>query len=119
MSRNALADALWAEYEKSKDEKKRDELVAKYPNTTAGMKARNELSKAEFEKAMKEKNKTLLDVTPVRVKDTESHTEEIRAFAHAIRTGGRSPIPGEQALMATRILDGIYASAKAGREVRI
>lgn len=70
-------------------------------------------------KMYKERHKTLLDVTPVRVKDTESHTEEIRAFARAIRTGGKSPVPGEQALMATRILDGIYASAKARREVRV
>ena len=66
-----------------------------------------------------EKQKTLLDVTPVRLPEVESHTEEIRAFARAIRAGGPSPVPGEQALMAQRILDGIYRSQAAKKEVRV
>ena len=67
----------------------------------------------------KEKQKTLLDVSPVQVPDAKSHTEEIRAYARAIRTGAAAPVPGEQALMVTRILDGLYQSAKTGREVRL
>jgi len=67
----------------------------------------------------KERKKTLLDVSPAQVPDAKSHTEEIRALARAIRAGGPAPVPGEQALMVTRILDGIYLSAKTGREVRL
>ena len=70
-------------------------------------------------KIMQERHKTLIDVTPRRVKKTESHTEEIRAFVRAIREGRPSPVPGEEALMATRILDGIYRSAALRREVRV
>jgi len=49
----------------------------------------------------------------------KSHHEEIRQFAEAIRTGGPSPVPPEQALITQRILDGIYASAAKGREVKV
>ncbi|MEK7475670.1 MAG: Gfo/Idh/MocA family oxidoreductase [Candidatus Coatesbacteria bacterium] len=67
----------------------------------------------------KEEQKTLLDVSPAQVPNLESHTAEVQALVHAIRTGGKAPVPGEQALMVTRILDGIYQSAKTGREVRL
>jgi hypothetical protein len=46
MARNAMAEQLFAD-------KKMDELVAKFPNTQAGVKARNEMAKVEFEKIMK------------------------------------------------------------------
>jgi predicted dehydrogenase len=47
------------------------------------------------------------------------HTEEIMAFAKAIREKKPSPVPVEQTLIVIAILEGIYQSAKAGREVRI
>ncbi len=47
------------------------------------------------------------------------HTEEIFAFAQAIREGGSSPVPVEQTLKVTAILEGIYRSARSGREERI
>lgn len=47
------------------------------------------------------------------------HTEEILAFVRAIREGGASPVPVEQTLKVTAILEGIYQSARLGREVRI
>ena len=49
----------------------------------------------------------------------KSHSEEIRQFVEAVRTGGPSPVPPEQALITQRILDGIYASAEKGREVKV
>jgi len=71
-------------------------------------------------KVLQEKHKTLIDVTPRHVPNVESsHTEEIKAFTRAVREGKPSPIPGEQALMVTRILDGIYRSSATGREVRL
>jgi predicted dehydrogenase len=48
-----------------------------------------------------------------------AHTEEILAFAKAIREKKPSPVPVEQTLIVIAILEGIYQSAKAGREVRI
>jgi predicted dehydrogenase len=67
-----------------------------------------------------EKRATLLDVTPVRLPEGEpSHTAEIRAFIEAIRTGKPTPVPGEEAAVATRILEAVYTSSKTGREVRL
>ncbi len=48
-----------------------------------------------------------------------SHSEEIRLFVEALRTGGSSPVPGEQAIMTQRILDGLYKSAAKGKEVKV
>ena len=48
-----------------------------------------------------------------------SHSEEIRQFAEAVKNGGPSPVPGEQALMTQRILDGLYKSAQQGKEVKV
>lgn len=48
-----------------------------------------------------------------------SHSEEIRRFVEAIRKGGPSPVPGEQAIMTQRILDGLYKSAEKGKEVLV
>lgn len=50
---------------------------------------------------------------------TASHTAQIVAFAEAIRKGLPSPVPGEQALITQRILDGVYKSARQGREVKV
>ncbi len=47
------------------------------------------------------------------------HAEEIRRFVDAITRGGQAPVPPEQALITQRILDGIYASAEAGAEVKV
>ncbi len=68
---------------------------------------------------MQEKHQTLVDVTPQRVAEINGHHAEVAAFVDAIRNGKPSPVPGEQGLMATRILDGIYRSAAAKKEVRI
>ena len=49
----------------------------------------------------------------------KSHSEEIRRFVEAIRKNLPSPVPGEQALLTQRILDGIYKSAEQGKEVKV
>jgi len=48
-----------------------------------------------------------------------SHSEEIRRFVAAIKSGGPSPVPGEQALMTQRILDAIYKSGEKGKEIKL
>jgi predicted dehydrogenase len=45
------------------------------------------------------------------------YADEIAAFAHAVRTGGPSPVPVTQTLPVLRILDGLYTSARTGQAV--
>ncbi len=70
-------------------------------------------------RVMRDKRGTMVDITPQRLPKVAPHAEEIREFVEAIREGKPSPVPGEEALMTTRILDGIYASAKKGKEIRL
>jgi predicted dehydrogenase len=51
--------------------------------------------------------------------ERQGHSEEIRQFIEAVLKGGPSPVPGEEALITQRILDGIYKSGEEGREVEI
>ncbi len=44
---------------------------------------------------------------------------ECSAFAAAVKAGGPSPVPGEQALITQRILDGVYKSGEKQREVKV
>ena len=48
-----------------------------------------------------------------------SHEGEIRAFVQAILDDTPVPVPGEQGLMVTRILDALYESSETGKEVRM
>ncbi|MEI6500878.1 MAG: Gfo/Idh/MocA family oxidoreductase [Armatimonadota bacterium] len=48
-----------------------------------------------------------------------SHSEEVRRFVEAIQKKLPSPVPGEQALLTQRILDGIYKSAEKRKEVKV
>ena len=49
----------------------------------------------------------------------EGCKNEMRAFVSAIVNGEPSPVPPEQSLRVARILDALYESAEAGREVRL
>jgi len=49
----------------------------------------------------------------------EPHAKECIAFAEAIVNDQPSPVPAEQSLVVMTILDGLYRSAAAGREVRL
>lgn len=51
--------------------------------------------------------------------DGNSFTRKIEAFVQAIRTGGPTPIPGEEIIHSTAIIDAIYRSAAERSEVRI
>lgn len=64
-----------------------------------------------------------LTQTTVAVPEAGPHfdpfRQKIRAFVLAVRDGKPAPIPGEEVLLEEAILDGIYRSAEAGREVSI
>ena len=70
---------------------------------------------------IREENGMLVNSTPQVPVDVpeDGFVAEIDAFVEAILKGKPSPVPGEQALITQRILDGIYASGKAGKEVRV
>jgi predicted dehydrogenase len=62
---------------------------------------------------------TLTNVTPGWLPQGQSHAREIAQFVAAIRGEDRPGVTGEEALLVMQIVDGIYASSKAGREVRV
>jgi predicted dehydrogenase len=49
----------------------------------------------------------------------EPHALECVEFARAVAEGAPSPVPPEQSLIVMQILDGIYRSQRAGREITI
>jgi predicted dehydrogenase len=66
-----------------------------------------------------EKNRTLIDATPVYLPNVRAHEAEIRAFVKAIREDTPVEVTGEQGLQVTQIIDGIYRSAEQGKEVTV
>ena len=65
----------------------------------------------------REESGTLTDTAPVFLPQVHTHDAEIRAFVQALMDGAPVPVPAEQALTVTRILDALYLSAETGREV--
>jgi len=61
----------------------------------------------------------IADVTPARLSEKNSHQLEVAAFVEAIKKDKPVPIPGEEALLTTKILDAIYESSEKGKEVAI
>lgn len=61
----------------------------------------------------------LVNISPAHIPSVNSHEEEIRRFIQAIREGGPSPIPPEEALNVQKVLDAVYKSSETGRQVRI
>jgi len=49
----------------------------------------------------------------------EAHALECVEFARCVVEGKPSPVPAEQSLQVMTILDGIYRSQEAGREIRL
>ena len=47
------------------------------------------------------------------------HHKAIYGFIDAVLNNKPSPIPGDQVILTLKIIDGLYASAKAGKEVAI
>jgi predicted dehydrogenase len=66
-----------------------------------------------------EKHKTLIDATPAFLPQVKAHEAELKAFVTAIQEDTPVPVTAEEALMTTQIIDAIYASTEAGREVAV
>lgn len=66
------------------------------------------------------RNKQLINSTLQITKDeVEPHALECEEFARAVAEGLPSPVPAEQSLYVQAILDGIYRSQAAGKEVAV
>lgn len=70
-------------------------------------------------KMFREERKTLVDVTPVFLPTVNWHEAELIEFIAAIRNGTPVPVPGEEGLMVTRIIDALYQSAAEGKEISL
>lgn len=68
-------------------------------------------------RVFREESGALTDTSPVFLPKIGTHEAELRAFIQALTDDTPVPVPGEQGLMVTRILDGLYKSAETGREV--
>ncbi|HEY3298087.1 MAG TPA: Gfo/Idh/MocA family oxidoreductase [Armatimonadota bacterium] len=68
-------------------------------------------------KIFREERRTLVDVTPVHLPTVNWHEAELFEFIDAIRNGKTVPVPGEEGLMVTKIIDALYESASQGKEI--
>lgn len=67
-----------------------------------------------------ERNRTLLDITPVALPHVKSaHAEEIKSFVNSVVNDTPVFTPGEEALAVTKIIDAIYASSDSGEEIKL
>lgn len=63
---------------------------------------------------------TMVNITPKEIRDdVDRFREETADFVRAVREGRPSPIPPEEVIWTNVVMDGIYRSAKAGREVKV
>jgi predicted dehydrogenase len=70
-------------------------------------------------KLLREESGALTDTSLAFLPNLNSYEEELRGFVKAVADDTPVPVSGEQGLMVTRILDGIYESAETGKEVRM
>jgi len=61
----------------------------------------------------------LTNMTPTGLHQENIYEAEVRAFYDAIKDDTEVPVTGEQALKVIKIIDGIYRSSDAGKEVTI
>jgi len=70
-------------------------------------------------KLIREEMGSLTIASPELLGGPGGHGEEVRAFIECIQKDLPEPVPAAEAIITQRILDGIYASSKAGVEVKV
>lgn len=70
-------------------------------------------------KIYKERHNRIFEETPVMLPSVNTYEAELKEFFAAIREDRDPLVTGEQAVMTQVILDGVYASSEAGREIQI
>ncbi len=61
----------------------------------------------------------LMDCTPTHIPNNKMYDEEIAAFVDAVAGNKPVPVPATEAIWTTKIIDAIYASSKANKEIRL
>ncbi|MCK4624836.1 MAG: Gfo/Idh/MocA family oxidoreductase [Phycisphaerae bacterium] len=61
----------------------------------------------------------LMDCTPTHIPKNNAYHEEIAAFVDAVAGNKPVPVPATEAIWTTKIIDAIYASSKANKEIRL
>ena len=61
----------------------------------------------------------LMDCTPAHVREVQTYDAEVKAFVDAVAGDKPVPVPASEAIWTTKIIDGIYASSKLNREIRL
>ncbi|MDY7011219.1 MAG: Gfo/Idh/MocA family oxidoreductase [Planctomycetota bacterium] len=61
----------------------------------------------------------LMDCTPIHIPENRMYNEEIAAFVDAVAGNKPVPVPATEAIWTTQIIDAIYASSKANKEIRL
>ena len=70
-------------------------------------------------KIFTEERQTLIDITPVNIPEVNWREAEIFEFIDAIRDDKPVPIPGEEGLIVSKIIDAIYQSSAENKEISI
>lgn len=78
-----------------------------------------DLNNTNNSKFFREESGSLTDSQFVSLPNPGSHEAEIRGFVQAILDDTEVPVPGEQGLMVTRILDALYESSETGQPVAL
>lgn len=68
---------------------------------------------------MKSRDEALIDIIPSGLPQVEPHTEEIKHWVSCLRGENEIIVKPEESLNVQRILDAIYQSSEAAKEVRI
>ncbi|MCK4624144.1 MAG: Gfo/Idh/MocA family oxidoreductase, partial [Phycisphaerae bacterium] len=61
----------------------------------------------------------IMDCTPKHIQKNNAYHDEIAAFVAAVAHNKPVPIPATEAIWTTKIIDAIYASSKANKEIRL
>ena len=67
----------------------------------------------------KDQDGYMMNLTPGFVGKSDNFEKKMQHFVEVCRDGRTNEAPGEHGLMVQKILDGVYASAEAGKEVTI
>jgi predicted dehydrogenase len=67
----------------------------------------------------REEHGALTDVTPIFPAPPKAFEQEMAAFVNAVANGTPVPIPVEDGLTVSRIIDALYRSSELGKEVEV
>jgi predicted dehydrogenase len=96
-------------------------FVAHIPNDVFNIQILGEKGGAIWDppQISKDQDGYMMNMTPGFVGKSDNFEKKMQHFVEVCRDGRTNEAPGEHGLMVQKILDGVYASAEAGKEVTI